>query len=275
MMRTLTIAFAVLVVGMLSPQRVCAQREFGVAYLDADRLYDTLPSPFGYDADYTPDGRREWNTERYVRKVTDVAAILDSMAMPVVIVAGVENERVVRDIVSHCGCDYSYVHRTMNTRDGLDFALLYFADLFVPAVVSVDDASLVVEGSIGGVNYAFAGCAKDCRLGEIADRLRSGSGEVQIVAAGELTVPDIRRAGLRDASSAPERAGRGNEMVGGRWKLTRRVAVSGSLRAECEVYARRWLLDRRGAPAATFDGWVYRGGAGCRLPLCVKMRRIN
>lgn len=52
--------------------------------------------------------------------------------MPLVALWGVENEAVVRDIAAACKGDYSYLHRTLNSLDGMDFALLYYGDLFEP-----------------------------------------------------------------------------------------------------------------------------------------------
>ena len=43
------------------------------------------------------------------------------MALPLVALWGVENEQVVRDIAAACRGDYSYLHRTLNSLDGMDF----------------------------------------------------------------------------------------------------------------------------------------------------------
>ena len=104
------------------PERL---RPFGIAYLDADHLYDTVPSPFYDDSDYTPQGPLRWNTARYRRKTARTAALIDSLGLPVVALWSVENEQVVRDIAAACQGDYTYLHRTLNSLDGMDFALLY------------------------------------------------------------------------------------------------------------------------------------------------------
>ena len=121
----------------------------GFAFYDADRLYDTLPSPFYDDADFTPQGRLKWDTERYRSKIQRTAAVIDSMALPLVALYGVENERVVRDLAAACRGDYSYLHRTLNTLDGLDFALLYYGDRFFPHRTEPGDRTLYVEGTLG------------------------------------------------------------------------------------------------------------------------------
>ena len=80
-------------------------KSFGVAYYDVDKLYDTQLSVFYNDSDYSPAGRMRWSEERYSAKINNIVQIVDSMAMPVVVLYGVENEQVVRDIVSRSSED--------------------------------------------------------------------------------------------------------------------------------------------------------------------------
>lgn len=73
-----------------------AQQRTGFAYYDLDRLYDTIPSLFYDDTDYTPEGRLRWSGERYRAKVERAGAVIGRMAMPLAGVYGVENEEVVK-----------------------------------------------------------------------------------------------------------------------------------------------------------------------------------
>ena len=125
------------------------QRPIGIAFYDVDRIYDTVPALFYDDADYTPEGRLHWTAERYARKIRNTAAVIDSMALPLVALWGVENEQVVRDIAAACRGDYSYLHRTLNSLDGMDFALLYYGDLFYPVYDESGRGYLYVEGELG------------------------------------------------------------------------------------------------------------------------------
>ena len=247
--------------------RVSAQSKFGFALYNADRFYDTIPSPFYDDSDYTPRGRMRWNSERYQRKAAQTAALLDSMAMPVVALCGVENEQVVRDIVSRCRTEYSYIHRTCNSFDGMDFALLYFGELLYPVRVGSDPRSLVVEAEIGGSRYAFILCRRPRNLEQTIDELFDKNPDIHIVVAGDWREGDLDGIALADITAPLVNAGRGNAFYGNRWQMFDRIAVDGSLEAQCEVYIRRWLLDRNARPAATYDGTRYRGGCGRRLPV--------
>ena len=66
-----------------------AQQRTGFAYYDLDRLYDTIPSLFYDDTDYTPEGRLRWSGERYRAKVERAGAVIGRMAMPLAGVYGV------------------------------------------------------------------------------------------------------------------------------------------------------------------------------------------
>lgn len=270
-MRTMTIAFTTIMLALFSSYAV-AQNEFGFALCNVDGLYDTIPSPFYNDTDYTPEGRLGWNRERYERKVRQVAAVLDSLAMPVVVLSGVENEDVVRDVVLNCKNDYSYIHRTLGSFDGLDFALLYFGDLLVPQHIDSDRRSMVVEARVGNSDFAFILCNRARNIDDIVERVRDKEPDVHVVVAGDLRDTGFERFGFRDATAAAESAGRGNALYRNGWRMFDRVAVDDSLEAVCEVYGRRWLLDRKGAPAATFEGRLYKGGLGRRLPIYGRIR---
>lgn len=127
-----------------------AQTRLGVAFYDTDHLYDTVPALFYNDEKYTPDGELHWTAARYDRKIAAIASVIDSLGMPLVGLAGVENEQVVRDLAARCTAPYCYLHRTLNTLDGLDLALLYYGDLFVPDRIETGWGYLLVEGELAG-----------------------------------------------------------------------------------------------------------------------------
>ena len=181
----------------------------GFAFYDVDRLYDTLPSPFYDDADFTPQGRLKWDTERYRSKIRRTAAVIDSMALPLVALYGVENERVVRDLAAACRGDYSYLHRTLNTLDGLDFALLYYGDRFFPHRTEPGDRTLYVEGTLGRDTVGLLLVRDRRMLPWIIGELHEERPQVRLLVAGSVTPRDAARWGLHDATARAEEAGRG------------------------------------------------------------------
>lgn len=252
---------------IISAKPAAAQTEFGFAVWNVDRLYDTIPSPHYNDSDYTPQGRLHWNSARYERKVAQTAAVLDSMALPVVALCGIENEAVARDIAARCRGEYSCIHRTLNTRDGLEFALLYYADMFFVSRVGSGYDHITVEGSIGDEEWAFILCLQDDEIPATVRQLRRNNHNINIVIAGNVHYADLAKSGLRDITEPLSAAGYGNALFRNGWKMTERIAVSDRVTGDCRIFLHRGMLDAAGAPAATFNGRLYKGGVGRRLPV--------
>lgn len=245
------------------------QERFGFAYCDLDRLYDTVPALFYDDTDYTPQGRLRWDGARYRAKIDRSAEVLDRMAMPLVGLYGVETEAVVRDLVAAGRHPYCYVHRTLNSLDGMDFALLYFGDRFFPGRIEAGRGYLCVEGLFDGEPLAVLLVRGERFLAELVCEVRERRPGVRILCAGKLSPSAAAVAGLADLLAPAERRGRGNAYVRGGWQLHDRILADDSLRAvRADVYVRReWLDPRTGLPVPTYRGTRYVGGAGRYLPL--------
>ena len=263
----LPLAFAAFVAGAKSP--------VGIAFYDVDRIYDTVPALFYDDSDYTPEGRYGWNTERYMRKIRNTAAVIDSMALDIVALWGVENEQVVRDLATACHETYTYLHRTLNSLDGMDFALLYYGDRFYPERIETGRRYLYVEGECEGRTIGLALCG-DSRTAEwlVAD-LREEHPGIPLIVLGRVGRLPAATFGLHDATAHAERAGRGNIRRAGGWEMRDRILVDTALQGfGGDVYARRYLVDQKsGNPLRTYVNGVYRGGYGYSLPVFAYIRR--
>lgn len=245
----------------------------GIAYYDVDRLYDTLPSPFYDDSDFTPEGRLQWSSERYARKIRNTAAVIDSLGLEIVALWGVENEQVVRDLATACRGDYAYIHRTLNSLDGMDFALLYYGDRLFPSRVTAGRRSLRIDGEIDGREVTLLLCA-DPRMAErLVNEARRQHPSRPILLLGRTAIENPEQWGLRDVLQTAARAGRGNRRSqrGARWEMRDRLLADTAFKvAAADVFARRFLLDsQRGTPLPTFEGRQYRGGFGYALPVYV------
>ncbi len=256
--------------------RVTAQRPLGIAYYDADRLYDTLPALFYDDSEFTPQGALHWNTARYERKIRQTAALLDSMRMDLVVVTGVETEAVVRDLVMTCCEEYCYIHRTFNTFDGLDIALLYHGDRFFPQCTEQGRGWLYVEGTLRERDSSgqlrrlgLLACNNPRYALEALTDCRERHPHTPLLVAGRLTPRNATRYGLRHLTAEAERNGYGNIRYSDGWKMRDRLYADTTLRtAAGRIYIRRFLFDTRlGKPLSTFEKGVYRGGAGALLPV--------
>jgi endonuclease/exonuclease/phosphatase family metal-dependent hydrolase len=112
--------------------QAASERRASVVFWNVENLYDTIPSPFYDDREWTPRGARQWDTARYCTKIANLARVLDDLAADVVGLAEVENKGVVRDLVRALGTDYNYIHLTSGDSRGIDLALLYKGDKFFP-----------------------------------------------------------------------------------------------------------------------------------------------
>lgn len=258
---------AALLTGML---RTAAQTT-GIAFYDVDRLYDTVPALFYDDSDHTPRGRLRWTSERYERRIRRTAAVIDSMALPLVALWGVENEMVVRDLAAACRGDYSYLHCTLNSLDGLDFALLYHGDRFFPEHTEPGRRYLYIEGTLGRDTVGLVLSADTHMSRWVVRDLRQERPHAKLIVAGRSASLRAEEFGLRDAHAHAARAGRGTVRRRGRWEMRDRILVDTALRcAGGDVYIRRFLLDpRTGTPLSCYAAGSYRDGYGSSLPVYV------
>lgn len=242
----------------------------GVAYYDVDALYDTIPSRFYDDRAYTPEGSLRWSGERYRRKVRHVAAVIDSLGMPIVALRGVESEQVVRDVVSESKNLYSYVHRTVDFNRGEDFALLYFGDRFTPQSVWQYRGALCIEGEVvGGGALAIVVHRRSYDLRHIIGRIKSSDRECRVVVMGESSGEHLRELSVKDHCADMERRGLGTRRWRGRWQMRDRIASDIGGRVQAGVYIGRWLLCAQGDPLPTFSRGKYVGGYSSNLPVYV------
>lgn len=139
---------------MLLPSLLPAQKTT-LGFYNTQNLFDTIPSKFYDDSQFTPQGYYQWTGERYNRKIDNIAQVLDDMALDVVGLCEVENEEVVKDLVRRLETDYNYIHRSTSDSRGIDIALLYKGDKFFPISVSQHNIgapreALCVKGELLG-----------------------------------------------------------------------------------------------------------------------------
>lgn len=260
----------------LTAEAVTAQ-EIGFGYLDVDRLYDTLPSPFYDDTDYTPTGRYRWDSRRYRAKVERTAAIIDSMRLPIVALYGVENEAVVRDLSISLTGDYLYLHRTLNSLHGMDFALLYEGDRLIPLHTETGRQMLFVEALLDRDTVGILLGTDERILRIVLDELHDERPTLPLIVAGRLGEIDTAACGLVDRHHAAALRGWGNRRRRGGWLMRDRIATSPMLgSSEGAIFLQTWLLDtEEGAPVPTFVGRTYRGGSGANLAVYCALRCDN
>lgn len=261
---------------LLSLLELRAQERCALAYYDLGALYDTIPSPFGGDAAYTPAGRMGWNGARYRAARERYAALIDELSMPLVAIYGVENEAVALDLAAHTEGDYAVVHRTSNRLDGLDFALLYQADWFLPHHAQSDFGTLLVEGELCGQKVVIILCNEAQELSTVVERYLTEHPDWSLLVAGN-TGRKIKGSTLKNTLAEAERAGRGSRLTRSGWWMRDRIWLDSRWAAiRADVYAREHLFDEvSGAPLPLYEGERYQGGWSQNLPVFLYFRPID
>lgn len=106
-------------------------------FYNVENLFDTLDEPNKNDEEFTPDSEKEWNLERYNKKLEDLSKVLSSVnenELPEIIgLCEVENKKVVSDLVKTgilSNGKYNIVHHESPDVRGIDCALVYREDEF-------------------------------------------------------------------------------------------------------------------------------------------------
>jgi endonuclease/exonuclease/phosphatase family metal-dependent hydrolase len=106
-----------------------------VGFWNIENLYDTLDSPNTDDREFLPDAPKQWNTQRYQRKVEKMGEViaalgrdLDPRGVVLLGLAEVENRNVVEDLCRSAALKdrgYQVVHEDSPDRRGVDVALIH------------------------------------------------------------------------------------------------------------------------------------------------------
>ena len=143
-------AFYMSVVIILVSSLKCAGQERTyrirtVAFYNLENLFDTIDDPDTFDEEFTPGGKYQWDTERYLGKIQKLAMVISGIgsALPkgppdILGVCEAENFEVLSDLVAHKELqpyDYGIIHRDGPDERGIDVALLYRKDSFHPVGV--------------------------------------------------------------------------------------------------------------------------------------------
>jgi predicted extracellular nuclease len=127
------------------------EKQFTVMFYNVENLFDTIDHPDFNDEEFTPGAPKMWNSERYEKKLKDIARVILSLPekeLPGIIgFAEVENEAVLQDLVNQRGLSragYEVILVEGNDPRGIDCGLIYRPDMFrykFHRMVQVEDLS--------------------------------------------------------------------------------------------------------------------------------------
>lgn len=156
--------------------RVNAQ-DYRIAFYNTENLHDTIPNPLISDADFTPSGVKQWNADKYNTKIKNIARVIDDLNASVIGLCEVENEQVVKDLLTAMRSDYNYIHRNTSDFRGMDQVLLYRGDRFFPSDVKQVEAVglkrefLVVTGTFATGSPTAGSSATDSPTGAVSESI--------------------------------------------------------------------------------------------------------
>ncbi len=141
MNRTIAILLSItsLILGIAMPTTAQNNRKVqvaGIAFYNFENLFDTIPNnPEGRDAEFTPDGQRQWNGAKYREKVHNLAYAISQFATrttpigPAIIgISEIENASVIQDVINQpelAKWKLKYVHHDSPDARGVDVSLIY------------------------------------------------------------------------------------------------------------------------------------------------------
>lgn len=274
MMKIFRYMFVSVAVMVAANTGVRAQETVTVAFYNVENLYDTVPSQSGRDSGYTPDGRMRWDTGRYRNKLANIARVIDGLDADIVGLAEVESEIAVRDLVMTLRTDYNYIYMTGNDARGMNLALFYKGDKFVPEEVRLVRTGatrevLYVRGELLGERIDMLVCHMPSQMNSARYRDRALAAIYELAESIQYSHRDARVVLAGDFNADPA------DRVMRRRFHTKEAAVDGSLPLFCPlaslasrgvgsyVYNNRWLLYDN-----IFLSTRFLGGAGLRYRDC-------
>ncbi len=105
---------------------------FTIVSYNVENLFDTINNPLKVDDEFTPTSEKKWDTDRYKKKVKDLALVIKSInknELPELVgLIEVENKKVVEDLIATTHLksgNYGIVHEESPDVRGIDVALIY------------------------------------------------------------------------------------------------------------------------------------------------------
>lgn len=125
-----------------------------IAFYNVENLFDTINTPNVNDIDFTPEGRNNWNTNKYLYKLDQLSKVIIQLgsevtgdAPAIIGLAEIENRMVLEDLVKTeilKPYNYKISHFDSPDKRGIDVAFLYREQYFIPN--SEKNFTLKIEG---------------------------------------------------------------------------------------------------------------------------------
>ena len=119
--------------------KVSNERDLRLVFYNCENLFDVQDDPQKNDAEFLPDGKQKWDLKKYTHKLDQMSRVLsaiDTLNFPAIIgLCEVENKLVLEDLIKHPNLkegNYSIIHKNSPDFRGIDNAIIYRSDLYIP-----------------------------------------------------------------------------------------------------------------------------------------------
>ncbi|MBN2662223.1 MAG: hypothetical protein JXR68_01125 [Bacteroidales bacterium] len=136
-MKKISFFIALFILLNLSVNAFPCKKTLLVVSYNVENLMDTLDTPLKSDQEFLPTSDKQWSTQRYFKKLNDIAAVIndiDKKHFPDLIgLVEIENKAVVEDLLkTHVFLTkgYKISHRETKDPRGIDLALVYNPKIF-------------------------------------------------------------------------------------------------------------------------------------------------
>jgi predicted extracellular nuclease len=116
---------------------IAQEKPFVIMTYNVENLFDTIDTPGIDDVEFTPASKKQWNTEKYNKKLVDLSKVIAAVGkenLPDIIgLAEIENRKVLEDLINTPALKpggYGIAHEESPDARGIDVALLYRKDRF-------------------------------------------------------------------------------------------------------------------------------------------------
>jgi len=163
---------------------------------NVENLFDTRHDTLKNDYEFLPQSERQWNPERYHKKVNDLMRTIVSAGedgdWPMLVgLCEVENDYVMRTMTQgarYKKLGYEYVHYESPDPRGIDVALMYRADMFTPLVSRPVGVTLPDEKATRDLLYVCGTLNDGTLLHVIQAHMPSRRGGAQATERNRMTV---------------------------------------------------------------------------------------
>jgi len=110
---------------------ICNGQEIFTMFYNVENMFDTIDNPIKKDDEFLPNGKKQWNSDRYNQKLHQLTKVFSSInngIQPNIIgLCEIENELVIKDLLktkNFKNYKYQIIHKESPDQRGIDCALL-------------------------------------------------------------------------------------------------------------------------------------------------------